>query len=540
MKFEMPSNQSTIIKVIGIGGGGSNAVNHMFKQGINGVDFVICNTDQQALDVSPIPTKIRLGGTLTKGLGAGANPEVGKNSAIESIDEIKNFLGAETKMIFITAGMGGGTGTGAAPIIAQAAREMGILTVGIVTIPFSFEGRRRKIQGEEGLESLRQNVDTLLVVCNDRLREMYGNLKMSEAFAKADDILTVAAKSIAEIITVTGYINVDFEDVRTVMKESGTALMGSSIAEGEDRAIKAVSQALSSPLLNDNDITGANYILLYITSGESEITMDEISEITDYIQNETGNTADIIWGNGTDLNLGNKIGVTIIATGFGKKEVLGYNTTQEVKKVVRNLNDDVPTSITQPVVDDKRENNNTEIITKKEEETFEPFLKKQTEQPSFQFKEEEDIIETKANITTNEEKPNVIVFSLDDDTEEINKKREDIPLQEEIPPIVNKKPEEIKTEQTPVYTTKLPDEEQQKRAQERILRIKAFSLKLKSPSGLNDMEKEPAYKRKQISLNDVPHSSESNISRYTLSDENNDEKKTLLRPNNPFIHDAVD
>lgn len=539
MKFEMPSNQNAIIKVIGIGGGGSNAVNHMFKQGINGVDFVICNTDQQALDISAIPTKIRLGGTLTKGLGAGANPEVGKNSAIESIEEIKNFLGADTKMIFITAGMGGGTGTGAAPIIAQAAREMGILTVGIVTIPFSFEGRRRKMQGEEGLESLRQNVDTLLVVCNDRLREMYGNLKMSEAFAKADDILTVAAKSIAEIITVTGYINVDFEDVRTVMKESGTALMGSSVAEGEDRAIKAVSQALSSPLLNDNDITGANYILLYITSGETEITMDEISEITDYIQNETGNTADIIWGNGTDLNLGNKIGVTIIATGFGKKEVLGYNTTQEVKKVVRNLSDDVPTSITQPVINDTRNNNNTEIITKKEEENLEPFLKKQTEQPSFQFKEE-DNTETKTNITTNEEKPNVIVFSLDDDTEEINKKREETPLQEEIQPIVNEKPEEIKTTSTPVYTTKLPDEEQQKRAQERILRIKAFSLKLKSPSGLNDMEKEPAYKRKQISLNDVPHSSESNISRYTLSDENNEEKKTLLRPNNPFIHDAVD
>lgn len=539
MKFEMPNNQNTIIKVIGIGGGGSNAVNHMFKQGINGVDFIICNTDQQALDISPIPTKIRLGGTLTKGLGAGANPEVGKNSAIESIEEIKNFLGNETKMIFITAGMGGGTGTGAAPIIAQAAREMGILTVGIVTIPFTFEGRRRKIQGEEGLEFLRQNVDTLLVVCNDRLREMYGNLKMSEAFAKADDILSVAAKSIAEIITVTGYINVDFEDVRTVMKDSGTALMGSAVAEGDDRAIKAVSQALSSPLLNDNDITGANYILLYITSGESEITMDEISEITDYIQNETGNTADIIWGNGSDLSLGSKIGVTIIATGFGKKEVLGYTTTQETKKVVRNLSDDVPTSITQPLTDISENTKHTSENKKETSTETEPFLKKQTELSTFNFKEE-NITEPSTNTPSSEEKPNVIVFSLDDDTNEINKKREETLFKEETQPSLNEKPEEIKPIQTPVYTTKLPDEEQQKRAQERILRIKAFSLKLKSPSGLNDMEKEPAYKRKQISLNDIPHSSESNISRYTLSDENNEEKKTLLRPNNPFIHDAVD
>lgn len=539
MKFELPNNQNTIIKVIGIGGGGSNAVNHMFKQGINGVDFIICNTDQQALDISPIPTKIRLGGTLTKGLGAGANPEVGKNSAIESIEEIKNFLGNETKMIFITAGMGGGTGTGAAPIIAQAAREMGILTVGIVTIPFTFEGRRRKIQGEEGLELLRQNVDTLLVVCNDRLREMYGNLKMSEAFAKADDILSVAAKSIAEIITVTGYINVDFEDVRTVMKDSGTALMGSAVAEGDDRAIKAVSQALSSPLLNDNDITGANYILLYITSGESEITMDEISEITDYIQNETGNTADIIWGNGSDLSLGNKIGVTIIATGFGKKEVLGYTTTQETKKVVRNLTDDVPTSITQPLTDFTENTKNTSENKNETSTETEPFLKKQTEPSTFNFKEE-NIQDPPTNTTSNEDKSNVIIFSLDDDTDEINKKREDTLFKEKTQPSLNEKPEEIKPVQTPVYTTKLPDEEQQKRAQERILRIKAFSLKLKSPSGLNDMEKEPAYKRKQISLNDIPHSSESNISRYTLSDENNEEKKTLLRPNNPFIHDAVD
>ena len=317
MNFDLPKDQSSIIKVIGVGGGGSNAVNHMYNQGITGVDFIICNTDQQALDLSPIPNKIQLGATLTEGRGAGSNPEVGKNSAIENVDELKELFATNTQMVFITAGMGGGTGTGAAPIIAQTAREMGILTVGIVTIPFSFEGRRRKLQADEGLESLRNNVDTLLIICNDKLREMYGNLKMSEAFSKADDILTVAAKGIAEIITVAGYINVDFEDVKTVMKDGGTAIMGSASAEGTDRAITAVTKAMASPLLNDNEIKGAKYILLNITSGEDEISMDEIDSITEYIQEEAGNTADIIWGNGIDESLGNKVSVTIVATGFG-------------------------------------------------------------------------------------------------------------------------------------------------------------------------------------------------------------------------------
>ncbi len=321
MKFNLPKDQASIIKVIGVGGGGSNAVNHMYNQGITGVDFIICNTDAQALELSPIPNKIQLGTTLTEGLGAGANPEVGKNAAIEDIDNIKKILENNTKMVFITAGMGGGTGTGAAPVIAKVAREMGILTVGIVTIPFSFEGRRRKQQAEEGLEQLRQNVDTLLIINNDKLRMMHGNLKMGEAFSKADDILTVAAKGIAEIITVAGYINVDFEDVKTVMKDGGTAIMGSATAEGENRAIEAVTRAISSPLLNDNEIEGANYILLNITSGEDEITMDEIDDITDYIQNEAGYTAELIWGNGLDESLGNKVSVTVIATGFGKKEL---------------------------------------------------------------------------------------------------------------------------------------------------------------------------------------------------------------------------
>lgn len=316
LKFEMPKNQSSIIKVIGVGGGGSNAVTHMFKQGIRGVDFIICNTDCQALDTSTVPVKVQLG---TKGLGAGSIPKVGKEAATENIDQIRKLLENNTKMVFITAGMGGGTGTGAAPVIASLAKELGILTVGIVTLPFSFEGRKRSQQARAGIDELRKSVDTLLIICNDKLRELEGDLKLSEAFSKADNILTVAAKGIAEIITVTGYINVDFEDVKTVMEGSGKAIMGSGMASGENRALEAVQMAMTSPLLDDANIRGASNILLYISSGSEEITLDEVMEITDYIQHEAGSSADIIWGNGTDETLGDKISLTLIATGFDSK-----------------------------------------------------------------------------------------------------------------------------------------------------------------------------------------------------------------------------
>ena len=279
MKFDLTQENSSIIKVIGVGGGGSNAVNHMYKQGIKGVDFVVCNTDQQSLDMSPVPFKIALGASLTKGRGAGSLPEVGKSAALESIDEIKAILGNNTEMVFITAGLGGGTGTGAAPVIAKVAKEMGILTVGIVTIPFGFEGKKRKTQANLGLEELKQNVDTLLIISNDKLREIYGNLKVTEAFGHADDILSTAAKGIADIITTTLQINTDINDVKTVMKNSGKAIMGSAIASGENRATRAVEQAMSSPLLDDNNIKGARYILVNITCGEDEITMDELGEI---------------------------------------------------------------------------------------------------------------------------------------------------------------------------------------------------------------------------------------------------------------------
>ena len=319
-KFEMLKEQSAIIKVIDVGGGGGNAVNHMYKQGISGVDFIVCNTDAQALELSPIPNKVQLGASLTEGMGAGADPDVGENSAIESIEDIKRMLGSNTKMLFITAGMGGGTGTGASPVLAKAARELGILTVAIITTPFTFEGKRRRMQAEEGLGELRKYVDSYLVISNDRLRDIFGNLTMTAAFAKADDILTTAAKGIAEIITIPGYVNVDFKDVRTVMNDSGVAIMGNALAEGEDRALRAVQGALASPLLKDNEIEGARYILLNITSGKQEVTMDEVTVITDYIQDKAGLSADLIWGNCIDETLENELSVTIIATGFQTSE----------------------------------------------------------------------------------------------------------------------------------------------------------------------------------------------------------------------------
>lgn len=342
MQFEIPKERPSIIKVIGVGGGGSNAVNHMFRLGIKGVDFMICNTDHQALEMSPVPVRVQLGPSLTDGRGAGSIPEIGKNAAIENLEEIRSILSQNTKMVFITAGMGGGTGTGAAPIIAGLAKQMGILTVAIVTIPFAFEGKKRKAQADYGIEELKKNVDTLLVICNDRLREIHGNLKLTEAFIHADDVLAVAAKSIAETITKTLHINVDFADVQTVLKESGVAIMGSAYAEGEDRALSAIINALDSPLLNDNNIEGARYILLNITSGTKEVTMDELGLITDFIQEQAGNTAEVIMGVGSDETLGEKVGVTVIATGFKTKDQLSSVIPEKKEKVVYNLMEDQP------------------------------------------------------------------------------------------------------------------------------------------------------------------------------------------------------
>src|SRR5690606_22712529 len=321
--FEIPKNQSSIIKVIGVGGGGSNAVNYMHSLGIEGVDFVVCNTDSQALALSPIANKIQLGPHLTQGLGAGANPEIGKQASEESLEDIAKILKVNTRMAFITAGMGGGTGTGGAPVVAKICRELGILTVGIVTMPFTYEGRKRMKQAQEGIDKMREHVDTILIISNDKLRQQFGNLPFTKAFAKADDILATAAKCITDVINTTGQINVDFADVCTVMKNGGVAILGSASAEGEDRALHAVEQALNSPLLNDNDIRCAKSLLLSITSapGEFEHTMDEAEAIHAYVQQQAGDSCDVILGMGHDSNLAGKIAVTVIATGDRKSVV---------------------------------------------------------------------------------------------------------------------------------------------------------------------------------------------------------------------------
>ena len=339
--FDLPKNRSNVMKVMGIGGGGSNAVNYMYKQGIKGVDFVVCNTDSQALEESPVPNKIQLGANLTEGLGAGANPEIGKLAALESYEELKNLLETQTKMLFITAGMGGGTGTGAAPIIAEMAKEFDILTVGIVTIPFSFEGKNRESQAVKGLEKLKRSVDSLIIINNNKLREVYGNLGFKEGFSKADEVLATAAKGVAQVITHHYTQNIDLKDAKTVLSNSGTAIMGSSTASGSNRANEAVIKALDSPLLNDNKIEGSKNVLLLIVSGAEEITIDEIGEINEYIQNETGNSANIIMGVGEDLDLGNKISVTVIATGFGDDKQNSL-VSSETKRVIYSLDQDHP------------------------------------------------------------------------------------------------------------------------------------------------------------------------------------------------------
>jgi cell division protein FtsZ len=496
MEFES-YKENSIIKVIGVGGGGSNAVNHMYRQGIKGVEFVVCNTDWQALEASPVQTKIQLGPSLTEGRGAGSIPEVGRNAAIETIDDVKKILLENTKMVFITAGMGGGTGTGAAPIIAQAAKELGVLTVGIVTVPFLFEGKKRKLQADHGIEELKKNVDTLLIICNDKLREMYGNLKLGDAFGHADDILTTAAKGIAEIITVTGYINVDFEDVKTVMTNSGVAIMGSAVASGENRATRAVESALASPLLNDNNIKGARYILMNIASGTSEVTMDEIGAITDYIQDEAGLTADIIWGNCLDESLGDNVSVTLIATGFKTKEEQGIEAARNTK-IVYSMDKD----------EKKMETKAPQFRQEKVQENIEPTLIR---------KDEPEPIENEIERT--------FEFTIESSGES-TESSEEVPVSEE-------KTFYNLEEQPP---TDIVDE-QLRKSRERISKLKALSYRLGS-TNIADLEKEPAYMRKNVKLDNVTPSNETDMSRFTLS--NDEEKKTELRQNNSFLHDNVD
>jgi len=393
----MPKNQSNVIKVIGVGGGGSNAINHMFSQGINGVDFVICNTDSQALENSSVPIKIQLGVNLTEGLGAGANPHVGEQAAIESFEDLKSMLSTNTKMIFITAGMGGGTGTGAAPVIAKMAQELGILTVGIVTIPFEFEGRMRNEQANIGVEKLRQNVDSLIVINNNKLREVYGNLGFKAGFSKADEVLATAARGIAEVITHHYTQNIDLRDAKTVLSNSGTAIMGSSTASGSNRASEAIVKALDSPLLNDNKIKGATNVLLLIVSGVEEITIDEIGEISDHIQSEAGNGANIIMGVGEDDTLEDAVSITIIATGFNADQQDDIVNT-ESKKVIHVLGDEQSTEQILETDSSIKTNESTSInISNKKAETINEPIIKHTLFDEDSDEEEEDEEDLKAS-----------------------------------------------------------------------------------------------------------------------------------------------
>lgn len=538
----MLKDKSSIIKVIGVGGGGGNAVNHMYRQGITGVDFIICNTDAQALEFSPIPNKVQLGASLTEGMGAGSIPEVGKNSAIENIDDIKQMLGSTTKMLFITAGMGGGTGTGASPIIAKAAKELDILTVAIVTTPFAFEGKRRKMQANDGLDELKKYVDSYLVISNDRLREIFGNLTLGSAFAQADDILTTAAKGIAEIITVPGYINVDFKDVRTVMKDSGVSIMGSFACDGENRALNAVEGALASPLLKDNEIEGARYILLNISSGLREVTMDEVTIITDYIQDKAGLSADLIWGNCIDENLEDKLSVTIIATGFQTTEQRDEEK-KNVKKISLLTPEEAP--LVKPI-----EAVNSFIAPKPEAVSNEPVMKAKDE-----LKQSDLFGDLYGNNKRKMEDPEngIVRHTLVEEEASAAESQEpsfEFEIKVAETDFVFEKPEsvfnnDVEPQKQEIVETGADDdkndesiEDQLKKSKERILRLKDLSMKLRTSNGLQELENEPAYKRKQMQLQQVQHSSESQVSRFTLS--NDEDGSTEIRPNNSFLHDNVD
>ncbi|WP_026955277.1 cell division protein FtsZ [Algoriphagus vanfongensis] len=559
-RFDLPKNQKSIIKVIGVGGGGSNAVNHMFSQGIKDVEFVVVNTDAQALKSSPVPLRLQLGANLTEGLGAGANPEQGKNAAIESQDEIRELLADNTKMVFITAGMGGGTGTGAAPIIAKIAKELNILTVGIVTAPFMFEGRKKMTVAQNGIEALRESCDTVLVILNDKLREIYGNLAIRTAFGKADDILTTAAKSIAEIITIHQDVNVDFEDVKTVMKDAGAAVMGSSTEEGEGRAIRAAGAAISSPLLNNVDIKGAQKILLSIMSGEDEeLSMDELSEITEYIQEKAGDNAEVIFGQGIDQELGSAIRVTVIATGFEMDKLAGANTKPEVQAAPQPVAAPVEAVKPAPAPEEevktvinldsgKSEKVKEEPISNGTTFVFSTPTPKAPVQPAAPQPEAVNPEPTPAKQEPEQEveKPRQETFTFDF-TNRAEKKQEVKPSQPEkiVHDLYEEEPEEQKApepvaEQEPVkpaYANDYYEQMKQKaiqRAHERFQKLKGTRSFNPTPEELKEKMEVPAYMRKNITLNEPAHSSENNISKFNVSDDNE------ILGNNRFLHDNVD
>tara|TARA_B100001094_G_scaffold328616_1_gene389417 strand:- start:1918 stop:3618 length:1701 start_codon:yes stop_codon:yes gene_type:complete len=557
--FNLPKNQSSVIKVIGIGGGGGNAINYMYENGIEGVDFAVCNTDTQALEASPIPVKIQLGENLTSGLGAGSNPEVGMQAAVESIDRINELLDSNTNMLFITAGMGGGTGTGAAPVIAKAANEKGILTVGVVTMPFETEGGRRHDHAKSGLEELRKHVDTLLVINNQKLLEVHGDLTLSKAFSKANEVLNIATKGIAEVITQHLTVNIDLSDARLVLQKSGTAIMGQAQAEGENRAVEAVKNALDSPLLNDNDIFGSKHVLLKIVTGDSEedeISMNELKLITDTIQKQAGNNVNIINGVGTDPELGSKLSVTVIATGFEAKEeqkevVVGIGEDETLDTISSNskLKDETIENLTEDFsqqsmfdFEDNMDVSFSEIedtVANTEEDEnnlIEPAVSDSVEEETTEMKEEERVILSldDETVQTNEVEEEVIL-DLDSEKEEI--KEED--NQEEVSFHFNMEETEqapLMRERVSINSQDLPENEITSRKREE--KLKNISNILRTPSGLTNLIDEPAFKRNGIDLEDTPHSSDSEISSQTLS--LGDDNVVQLKQNNSFLHDNVD
>ena len=552
--FNLPKNQSSVIKVIGVGGGGGNAINYMFENGIKGVDFAICNTDTQALEASPIPVKIQLGENLTNGLGAGSNPEIGKKAAIESIDRINELLDSNTNMLFITAGMGGGTGTGAAPVIAKAAKDKGILTVGVVTMPFKTEGGRRKEHAKKGLEELRESVDTLLVINNERLIKVYGDLKLTQAFSKANEVLNTATKGIAEVITQYLSINIDLSDARLVLENSGTAIMGQAEAEGDNRAVEAVKKALDSPLLNDNNIEGSQHVLLKIVTGdaeEDEISMNELKIINDTIQNEAGKDVNIIVGAGTDSELGKKISITVIATGF--------KVMQEQEIVTVGIDED------HPVIDNTKDNTDLSVFS----DDFSQQSMLEFEDVNLANSEELEIISDHSNVndsvksdmsdnddkyTHDLEPENKVVLTLDDDLESgiiENFESDNNIISNDLSTGDDTLEEDFHDEEFDIKTQDNLNSDHNKNkldsnhdvdndiaARRREERLKDISNILRTPSGLTDLIDEPAFKRNGIDLDDVPHSSESEISSETLS--MGDDNIVRLKSNNSFLHDNVD
>ncbi len=532
-KFDLPKHHKSIIKVIGVGGGGSNAVNHMYKQGIKDVEFVVANTDLQALNSSPVPHKLQLGVNLTEGLGCGANPEVGRAAAIESKEQIREML-VGTKMVFVTAGMGGGTGTGAAPVIAKIAKDMDILTVGIVTVPFSFEGKKKLSQAELGIDAFRSSCDTVLIILNDKLREIYGNLSIGQAFGEADNILTTAAKGIAEIITLAGYVNVDFQDVRTVMLNAGAAVMGSSETRGDNRAIKAAQQALASPLLDNKDIMGAKKILLSIISGEeAELQMDELSTITEYIQAQAGDDAEVIFGHGVDSGLADRIRVTVIATGFFSEGRLVKK--KEEKKVHELDRTQIPLFGS---VDNSVNQRHQEIELKvrseeqpaqqNEEEVVPKFEESKTQGNTSLFEEEVFTQRTvEFTITNQDETKSFNDDQFEDEDNLFREEEDDFELGKGVS-------EDQVINEDGLMEYRRTKERLEQQAKERREKLKKGKTQEMTKDEFKQKWEAPAYLRRGVKMDNVPHSSESHISRYSLNDDNS------LLGNNKFLHDNVD